>query len=144
MSSHLDILEMTELVNKGQETQENLDNFIEERRKKILDNWTSQQLNKGNDMASITAGAAKQSISQLDTFFASSQGISAVEERRRRIEADGNTQISLARVEEIMRAEKMRTITRNYVQHNEWLGVFQPEIELNFDDELDKAMLPNQ
>ena len=144
MSSQIDIQEMTELVNKGEETQENLDKFIEERRKRILNNWTSQKLNQGNDMASITAGAAKQSISQLDTFFASGKGISAVEDRRRRIEADGSTQISLPEVERIMRAEKMRTITRNYVQHNEWLGVFQPEIELNFDDELDEAMLPNR
>ena len=43
-----------------------------------------------------------------------------------------------------MRAEKLREITKNYVQTNEWLGVFQPEIKLNLDDELEKAMIPNE
>ena len=144
MSSQLDIMQMQELVNKGDKTQKEFDDFVEVRRKSILNNWTSQQLNKGNDMAAITSGAATRSISQLDAFFASNKGISAVEDRRNAIEEDGTQQISLPEVEQIMRAEKLREITKNYVQTNEWLGVFQPEIKLNLDDELEKAMIPNE
>ena len=140
MEYQLDVMEQKELLADNEIDQATFDTFITNKRNTLLNNWTSEQLNKDNSLKDILDGAFEKSISQVDTFFASTVGQEAVRTRRDSIDANLNTQSSLEEIETIMRKEKIQDLTRSYTTNLKWFNITQPEISLNFEDDLDEAI----
>ena len=140
MEYQLDVMQQKELLAAGEIDQATFNKFITDKRNTLLNNWTSEQLNKDNSLKDILDGAFEKSISQVDTFFASTVGQEEVRTRRDSIDAKTNTQSSLEEIETIMRKEKIQDLTRSYTTNLKWFNITQPEISLNFGNELDDAI----
>jgi hypothetical protein len=140
MEYQLDVMQQKEFLVDKKIDQTTFDKFITDKRNTLLNNWTSEQLNKDNSLKDILDGAFEKSISQVDTFFASAVGQEEVRIRRDSIDANLNTQSSLEEIETIMRKEKIQDLTRSYTTNLKWFNITQPEISLNFEDDLDEAI----
>ena len=140
MEYQLDVMQQKELLTDNKIDQATFDKFITDKRNTLLNNWTSEQLNKDNSLKDILDGAFEKSISQVDTFFASTVGQEEVRTRRDSNDANTNTQSSLEEIETIMRKEKIQDLTRSYTTNLKWFNITQPEISLNFEDDLDEAI----
>jgi hypothetical protein len=140
MEYQLDVMQQKELLVAKEIDQATFNKFITDKRNTLLNNWTSEQLNKDNSLKDILDGAFEKSISQVDTFFASTVGQEEVRTRRDSIDAKTNTQSSLEEIETIMRKEKIQDLTRSYTTNLKWFNITQPEISLNFGNELDDAI----
>ena len=140
MEYQLDVMQQKEFLVDKKIDQTTFDKFITDKRNTLLNNWTSEQLNKDNSLKDILDGAFEKSISQVDTFFASTVGQEEVRTRRDSIDANLNTQSSLEEIETIMRKEKIQDLTRSYTTNLKWFNITQPEISLNFEDDLDEAI----
>ena len=140
MEYQLDVMQQKEFLVDEKIDQATFDKFITDKRNTLLNNWTSEQLNKDNSLKDILDGAFEKSISQVDTFFASTVGQEEVRTRRDSIDANLNTQSSLEEIETIMRKEKIQDLTRSYTTNLKWFNITQPEISLNFEDDLDEAI----
>ena len=140
MEYQLDVMQQKELLAAGEIDQATFNKFITDKRNTLLNNWTSEQLNKDNSLKDILDGAFEKSISQVDTFFASTVGQEEVRTRRDSNDAKTNTQSSLEEIETIMRKEKIQDLTRSYTTNLKWFNITQPEISLNFGNELDDAI----
>lgn len=140
MEYQLDVMQQKELLKDNEIDQATFNKFITDKRNTLLNNWTSEQLNKDNSLKDILDGAFEKSISQVDTFFASTVGQEAVRTRRDSIDAKTQSQSSLEEIETIMRKEKIQDLTRSYTTNLKWFNITQPEISLNFEDDLDEAI----
>tara|TARA_R110000803_G_scaffold132583_1_gene199807 strand:- start:851 stop:2506 length:1656 start_codon:yes stop_codon:yes gene_type:complete len=140
MEYQLDVMQQKELLVAKEIDQATFNKFITDKRNTLLNNWTSEQLNKDNSLKDILDGAFEKSISQVDTFFASTVGQEEVRTRRDSNDAKTNTQSSLEEIETIMRKEKIQDLTRSYTTNLKWFNITQPEISLNFGNELDDAI----
>lgn len=122
-------------------SQQEFEDFRAERKNELIAKFASAKMLENDKMAGIIEGSFEKSITNLDTWLVSSDGErKALAFKSDYEERNQGKQISITRATEIIRQDRMRQLTKGYINNLASFGINVPGVEFKVDDDIEEIL----